>query len=94
MKLKKKANQVVSETDFHGDANASWERIKEDLPRYLNEMGSRGHFMIVMQKTTNGETLGKIMMHGDILKIGDALMSACLKYPELALIIKAIGKKL
>lgn len=89
------ANMVVSEQDFKNDAAASWQRIKEDLPGYLDMMGSRGHFMIVMQHTTpEGETLGQVMMHGDILKIGDSLFAACHKYPELGFIVKAMGKKL
>lgn len=89
-----KANKIVSETDFEKESNESWQRIKEDLPGYLDLMGARGSFLMVMYRTSKtGEEIGQTLMHGDILKIGDSLLAACRQYSELAIIVKAVAKK-
>ena len=85
---------VVSEASFENQSNESWQRIKEDLPGYLDLMGSRGSFMMIMsRKNPKGDDIGQILLHGDLLKIGDSLLSACRQYPELAVIVCAIGKQ-
>lgn len=90
----KKANQVVSEIDFENQAKESFARIREDLPGYLDLMGYRGSFMIVMSRDSpDGKQMVQTIMHGNLNKIGNSLITACKQYPELLFILQHIVTK-
>ena len=89
-----KANKIIDAADFEDQAKESFDRIREDLPGYLDLMGYRGSFLVIMARDTpEGKEVGQTIMHGDLNKIGNSLFKACEQYPELLFILTAIVNK-